>query len=232
MNGRRNRRWPARVMPALMVLATSAVAVVALAAGAGGEGKSAALPAAVTKGKMSVAEALAKRRSVRQYTAEPLTRQQIGQLCWAAQGVTEPKRGFRTAPSAGGLYPLELYVVTADGVEHYVPGKHELRPQRTGDVRRLLQAAALRQRMVGEAPATFVFTAVVARTARKYGPPARKYVLMESGHAAQNLLLQATALGLGAVPIGAFDDLQVAKILALPAEQEPIYLISVGKPRD
>ena len=218
-------------------LASVAVAValaVLLAAGicicAEGEAKVSPLPAPSKEGKMSLEQALAGRRSIRSFKAEALTREQISQLCWAAQGISDPKRGLRTSPSAGALYPLELYVVTGEGVEHYVPKGHALEKHREGDLRGKLQGAALGQSCVGKAPATFVIAAVVSRTQRKYGQRAERYVWMEVGHAAQNILLQATALGLGAVPVGAFRDEEVAKALSLPADHAPQYLIPVGVP--
>jgi len=180
---------------------------------------------------MLLEEALARRRSIRRFTPKALTRQEIAQLCWAAQGISEPRRGFRTAPSAGATYPLDLYVVTEAGVERYVPEEHAMKKYPAGDRRVQLQAAALGQPFVGQAPATFVITAVFARTAPRYGERARGYVLMEVGHAGQNLLLQATALGLGAVPIGAFRAADVAKVLSLPPKSVPLYLISVGVPQ-
>ena len=191
---------------------------------------SGALPAPSVKGERSLEEVLAARRSVRRFQRQPLGEQQIAQLCWAAQGVTEPSRGLRTAPSAGATYPLELFVVTADGVSHYVPADHALRPHLTADVRRQLQQAALGQASVGDAPAVFAIAGVVQRTQAKYGPRAERYVAMEAGHAAQNLLLQATALGLGGVPVGAFQDADVAKVLNLPVDFSPLYLIPVGRP--
>ena len=210
------------------VSAVAAVALVSVGLWAKDTPDPGALPAPVVRGRLSLEECLARRRSVRRYADGPLTRRQIAQLCWAAQGVTEPKRGFRTAPSAGGLFPLELYVVTAEGVWRYVPKTHSLVKGLAGDVRGKLQAAALGQPMVGRAPATFVIAAVASRTARKYGPRSRRYVDMEVGHAGQNLLLQATALGLGAVPAGAFHDDRVRRLLSLPADHEPLYLIPVG----
>lgn len=189
------------------------------------------LPAPTRQGKVSVEESLARRRSMRRFKAEALTRRQIAQLCWAAQGVSDGETGFRTCPSAGALYPLELYVVTAEGVEHYAPAAHAMAKHLAGDLRGKLQAAALDQSPVGQAAATFVIAGVVSRTQRKYGQRARGYVQLEAGHAGQNLLLQATALGLGAVPIGAFEDVQVAKVLSLPADQAPLYLIPVGVPQ-
>ena len=188
------------------------------------------LPKAPGTGTMPLETVLARRRSVRTFKPAKLTRQQIARLCWAAQGISDAREGFRTAPSAGALYPLELYVVTADGVEHYVPRRHAMRAHLSGDLRRQLQAAALNQEQIGQAAATFVVTAVFRRTERKYGRRANRYVLIEVGHAGQNLLLEATALGLGAVPIGAFEDERVSKILSLPADHAPLYLIPVGVP--
>ncbi len=190
------------------------------------------LPAPVKRGKMSLEAALAKRRSVRKFADRPLSRRQVAQLCWAAQGVNDPQKGLRTCPSAGALYPLELYVVTRDGVERYVPARHAMAKHLAGDLRGKLQAAALRQSAVGGAPATFVIAAVVSRTSRKYGRRAQRYVLLEAGHAAQNLLLQATALGLGGVPIGAFDDQRVRQVLSLPADASPQYVVPIGVPAE
>jgi SagB-type dehydrogenase family enzyme len=188
------------------------------------------LPPAATTGSTSLEEVLAKRRSVRRFESTPLTQQQIGQLCWAAQGVTDPKRGLRTAPSAGALYPLELYVATAEGVDRYVPATHSLERHLDGDVRSALQGASLGQPWVGQAPAVFVISAAVHRLERKYGERSARYAHLEAGHAGQNLLLQAVALDLGAVPVGAYNDEQVAQALQLPAEQTPLYLIPVGQP--
>jgi SagB-type dehydrogenase family enzyme len=188
------------------------------------------LPPPETRGAVPLEEALARRRSVREFGRAALTPAQLGQLCWAAQGVTG-RGGLRTAPSAGALYPLELYVVTADGVLHYHPASHQVSLHRPGDLRKALQAAALGQDAVGDAPAVFVLAAVYQRTAARYGEGrARRYAQLEAGHAAQNLLLQAVALGLGAVPVGAFDDGRVQHELGLPADQEPLYLVPTGGP--
>ena len=220
----------------LKLLVAVAGAVVLLTAtlhlgAAGLTGKPSGLPAPPKEGKMSLEETLSKRRSIRRFKPAPLTREQIAQLCWSAQGVSDTPSGHRTAPSAGALYPLELYVVTAAGVEHYAPSRHALEKRLQGDLRSKLQAAALGQDSVGEAPATFAITGVVSRTRVKYGPRAERYVMIEVGHAAQNLLLQAVAMDLGAVPIGAFHDQQVSEILSLPAGEIPLYLIPVGVAR-
>jgi len=187
------------------------------------------LPPPRTEGSLSLEEALKQRRSVRTYADRPLTLEEVGQLLWAAQGVNRPE-GYRTAPSAGALYPLEVYLADAEGVWHYRPQGHELELWRPGDRRPALCPAALSQDAVCHAPAVFVITAVFARTAGKYGERAPRYVWLEAGHAAQNLLLQAVALGLGAVPIGAFYDDKVQAALQLPADHEPLYLVPVGKP--
>ncbi|NLE44550.1 MAG: SagB/ThcOx family dehydrogenase [Chloroflexi bacterium] len=178
---------------------------------------------------MSVEEALAQRRSVRSFIDQELSAEEIGQLLWAAQGVTDP-RGLRAAPSAGALYPIELYVLTPEGLYHYRPGSHSLGAVVAGDLREPLWQAALQQDALRDAPAVFVITAEYQRTAAKYGERAVRYVHMEAGHAAQNLLLQAVALGLGGVPIGAMRDEQVQRALSLPREHEPLYLLPVGRP--
>jgi SagB-type dehydrogenase family enzyme len=188
-----------------------------------------ALPPPRTEGSISLEEALARRRSVRDFISEPLSDGEIGQLLWAAQGITA-EGGRRTAPSAGALYPLELYAVTPDGLWHYLPEDHTLALLRDEDLRGELQAAALDQDAVGAAPLVVVVTGVVERTEARYGPErAPRYVLLEAGHAAHGLLLQAVALDLGAVPIGAFIDSEVARILGLPIDEAPLYLLPVGR---
>jgi len=190
-----------------------------------------ALPPPRTEGPLSLEETLLRRRSVRAYTGRALTREEVGQLLWAAQGITREGR-YRTAPSAGALYPLELYVADAGGVWHYIPQEHALERWCAEDRRPRLCPAALSQAAVCRAPSVFVITAVFARTAQKYGDRATRYVWLEAGHAAQNLLLQAVALGLGAVPIGAFYDEQVQAALDLPSDHAPLYLIPVGEPAE
>lgn len=189
------------------------------------------LPAPRTAGAISLEEALGERRSARSFTPETLTIEEVSQLLWAAQGITA-SWGGRTAPSAGALYPLEIYVADGAGLSRYLPDGHGLAIVADGDIRADLAHAAHDQAPVAEAPAVFAITAIPARTESKYGDRALRYVYLEAGHAAQNLLLQATALGLGGVPIGAFDDAEVAQILHLPEGEVPIYLIPVGHPSD
>lgn len=189
------------------------------------------LPPPVPRGGVSLEEALARRRSVREFVDEPLTERQLAQLLWAAQGVTH-SGGFRTAPSAGALYPLELYAATGRGLYHYEPEGHCLTVVRRGDLRPAMGRAALDQSAVGDAPAVLVLAAVPRRTARRYGEELTwRYIDMELGHAAQNILLQAAALGLGGVPVGAFHEDRMRSALKLPAEHQPRYLIPVGRPR-
>jgi SagB-type dehydrogenase family enzyme len=188
------------------------------------------LPAPEHKGRMSLEEALADRRSVREFTPQTLTDRELSQLLWAAQGVTS-SNGLRTAPSAGALYPLEVWVASASGFYHYEPHKHRLTGHCERDLRFDIYRAALMQEAILQAPAVFVIAAVYQRIAQKYGEQrAPRYLHMEVGHAAQNLLLEAVALGLGGVLIGAFKDKEVERVLSLPADQKPLYLIPVGHP--
>jgi SagB-type dehydrogenase family enzyme len=189
------------------------------------------LPEPSTDGPLSLEGALVRRRSVREYSLEQLSISEISQLLWAAQGITNP-RGYRTAPSAGALYPLEVYVVLEGGVFHYDPHAHNLTAVSAGDLRSDLYSVSLRQDAILNAPMVMVVTAVFSRTEAKYGRArSPRYVHLEAGHAAQNVLLQAVSLGLGAVPIGAFEDTRVQEVLGLPADHEPLYLIPIGHPK-
>jgi len=187
------------------------------------------LPPPQRAGSLSLEAALDQRHSCRDLSSQPLGDQEVGQLLWAAQGISA--RGQRTVPSAGGLNPLEVYTVSLEGVSHYDPAKHALRRLGTRDIRQDLARAALSQEFIARAPLTIVLCAVQARTARRYGPErGPRYVLMEVGHAAQNVLLQAVALHLGAVPVGAFDDRAVHSLMPIPADHEPLYLLPIGHP--
>jgi SagB-type dehydrogenase family enzyme len=186
------------------------------------------LPTPAFESGVSLEEALTHRRSIRDFSAETISTTEISQLMWALQGITD-QAGHRTAPSAGALYPLEIYLLTVEGMYHYLPHGHQLTLNKKGDYRRGLYEAALEQVAILNAPAVFVITAVYERTSVKYGEDrSPRYVHLEAGHAAQNLLLQATALGLGGVPIGAFYDEQVKDVLSLPPDQQPLYIIPVG----
>jgi len=190
------------------------------------------LPSPRLEGSMSLEAAIAARRSVRSFEPDDLSLEQIGQLLWAAQGITGRRTYLRAAPSAGGRCPLEFYVCRPDGVWHYQPEGHRLIRHLEEDVRPALVDAAWGQKFLAEAPVVFAVSGVFARTTSRYGDRGRvRYVPMDAGHAAQNLLLQAVALGLGSVPVGAFDDAAVTRVLRLPSDQEPLYLLPVGRPR-
>lgn len=186
------------------------------------------LPQPQTTGGMALTEALRRRRSRRAFDDQQPSDEQVGQLCWAAQGVTDTEARLHVAPSAGAIYPCVLLLVSPRGVFEYLPQHHALRPLSTDDLRPALHAAALNQECVGDAPLCFVIAVNARRTAWKYGRRAQRYCLLEAGHIAQNILLQATAAGLASAPIGAFDDDGVAEALRLPAELRPVYLIPVG----
>ena len=197
-------------------------------------GENVVLPEPSVAGTSSLEQLLAQLRSIRDFQSSALELAEIGQLLWAAQGITH-SQGLRTAPSAGALYPLELYFVTGyvegltQGVYHYDPKNHQLDRTREGDLRDALTRAALSQGWMKSASAVMVFTADYARTARKYGKRAKRYVHIETGHAAQNLFLQAESLGLATVVVGAFNDDEVARVLRLPAELHPLLLMPLGR---
>jgi len=187
-----------------------------------------------TESSVSLEAALQQRRSIRSFQEKPVSLAAVSQLLWAAQGVTHGS-GFRTVPSAGALYPLEVYVVAgnvaglAAGIYHYRAQQHVLVQIASGDHRQDLYRAALRQSAIGSAPLSFVIAGIPGRTNGKYGDRGMRYVSMEAGHAAQNLCLQAVALELDSVVIGAFSDREVGNMLQLGKEGMPLYIIPVGK---
>ena len=185
------------------------------------------LPEPNQDSSISLEQAIIKRRSRRKFVPKALTLEQIGQLCWAAQGQEAHSR-YRNAPSAGATYPLELLVVTCDGLFQYLPAKHSLQRLTDRDLRAELTLAAWGQKFIEAAPLTLVFAAQFSRTTGHYGQRGIRYVYMEAGHAAQNVHLQAEALGLGSVAVGAFDDTSVSKVLSLPDYLEPLYMVTVG----
>ena len=188
-----------------------------------------ALPQPNTRGAMSVEETISRRRSIREFAPEPLTLDRISQLLWAAAGLT-PESGSRAAPSAGACYPLDASLVCEQGMFSYVVDGHALIKRFAEDLRSRLAAAAYGQHFVGAAPISIVFAAVFERTTGRYGDRGIRYVYMDVGHAAENVHLQAEALGLGSVPVGAFDDEAVADVLGLSRDQRPIYIVSAGRP--
>ena len=183
---------------------------------------------------ISVEEALLERRSIRNYKDEAMTLTEVSQLLWAAQGITHPG-GYRTAPSAGALYPLEVYVVAGNvdgllpGIYKYRPQGHELEKVAEGDVRGELCAAALDQECIEDGAVVLVFAAVYERTTGKYGERGVRYVHMEVGHAAQNVHLQAVSQGLGTVVVGAFDDGGVEKLLQMQDDERALCIMPVGR---
>lgn len=193
------------------------------------------LPPPVLTGRVPLEECLAGRRSVRNFSGQPLSLAEAAQLLWAAQGTTSPE-GFRTAPSAGALYPLTIHLVAGRvedlpaGVYRYHPQSHSLTSTVHADLRAELTGAALGQQAIKSAAASLIMTAVYEKTTWKYGRRGVRYVYMDAGHAAQNICLQAHALGLGTVPIGAFDDREVGRILQLPDDEFPLYILPAGKP--
>ena len=184
-------------------------------------------------------EAIATRRTVRSFSPQALSEEQLSQLLWATWGVIDPREGRKAIPSAGALYPLEVYIaVGADGVRgleegvyRYLSEEHSLERIASGDRRREVAEASLWQMWMASAPVIFVIAAEYGRTTRKYGDRGVRYVLIEVGHAAQNLFLESVALGLGAGIVGAFYDDKVAEVLSLPERHEPLLIMPVGYPR-
>lgn len=188
------------------------------------------LPRPKLKSNVSLEEAIFARRSKRSFTKKKVKLELLGQLLWAAQGITggQDNFRFRSSPSAGALYPMEVYVVSSEGLYHYIPEKHMIEILDERDLRGSLSNAALRQGSIKEADINFVICAVYERVMRKYKQRGRRYAHIEAGHIGQNILLQAQALGLGTVPIGAFDDQELKKVLSLPEDHEPLYIIPTG----
>ena len=191
------------------------------------------LPRPRYQSRTSIEQAISRRRSMRDFRDRPLVLSELSQLLWAAQGITH-RSGYRAAPSAGALYPLDVYVLSGNitgidvGTYKYLPHEHSLLHYASGDKRMVLRQAALDQPAVSGAAAVFVICGVYERTTGTYGKRGNRYVHMEAGHAAQNVYLQAVSLQLGTVVLGAFDDKQVKEVLSL-REEQPLYLMPVGK---
>jgi SagB-type dehydrogenase family enzyme len=201
-----------------------------------GDAGSIALPEPARTGTVSVEETMARRRSLRAFAPEPLSLRTIGQLAWSAQGVTEPATGYRTAPSAGGTLPIEVDLLIhgvpelEDGVYRYLPAEHALRRRLAGDRREAVTQATLNQGFVREAPVVMVLSSVAARTAPRFGAFTDRLIDMEVGHVAQNVSLQAVALGLGTVVVAAIREAELAAALQLAEGERPIYLMPLGRP--
>jgi SagB-type dehydrogenase family enzyme len=196
------------------------------------------LPPPSQKGSLSLEEAIARRRSVRDFAPESISQSQLSQILWAAQGISDTWEKLRTVPSAGATYPLEIFVACGrngvDGIDggiyHYNIDRHSLTLHYASDVRLELVRAALDQEFIYQAPVDIVICALYERTAMRYGARGERYVHIEVGHAGQNIYLQATALGLATVAIGAFYDEQVREVLRLDRQYKPLYIMPVGKP--
>ncbi len=204
------------------------------------------LPGPAHDSNTSIEEALLSRRSVREFKDEPLSLREVSQLLWAAQGITGPG-GLRTAPSAGALYPLSIYVAAGNvegippGVYRYEPYRHELVRAAGGDKRAELSGAALGQPSIKDGAVDIVIAGIYERATGKYNTPVRdermgasypvgvRYVHMEAGHAAQNICLQAVSLHLGTVTIGAFSDGEVKKVMGMRDDERPLYIMPVGR---
>jgi SagB-type dehydrogenase family enzyme len=203
------------------------------------------LPPPQLKGKVSLEETILKRRAVRRYRREPLDLSQLSQILWSAQGITGT-REFRAAPSAGATYPLEIFVVVGKqgvnvseakqapeklpaGIYHYEADPHSLSLHKPADLRPDLARATLDQEFIIDAPVNIVICALYQRTSYRYGRRGERYVHIEVGHAGENIHLQAVALGLATVEVGAFDDEEVQKVLGVEEQIKPLYIMPLGK---
>ncbi|HOW26006.1 MAG TPA: SagB/ThcOx family dehydrogenase [Bacteroidales bacterium] len=201
------------------------------------------LPSPRVEGSTSVETAINHRRSHRSYMNDALTAEELSQVLWAAYGISKPLQGYpqtrgglRTAPSAGARYPLEIYALVGNvrgiepGVYRYDSREHKISRVIERDIKQELAVAALNQEMISEAPACLFYSAVYSRTTDRYGDRGReRYVCMDLGHSAENVYLQAEALHLGTCAIGAFEDEAVRKVMQLPEEEEPLYIMPIGK---
>jgi SagB-type dehydrogenase family enzyme len=203
------------------------------------------LPDPRLKGDVSLEETILRRRAVRRYRGEPLLLSQLSQILWSAQGITGTGK-LRTAPSAGATYPLEIFVVVGDqciviseakqdpeelqaGIYRYDPKSHSLSLHTSGDLRPDLARAALDEEFIMKAPVDIVICAIYHRTSYRYGKRGERYVHMEVGHVGENIHLQAVALGLSTVEVGAFNDEEVTKVLGVEEQIKPLYMMPVGK---
>jgi len=197
------------------------------------------LPKPSLNGRVSVEKAINGRRTIRDFTDRSLLLTHLSQLLWAGQGITDLKEKKRAAPSAGALYPLDIYVIVGEkgvegmepGVYHYLPDGHSISPISKGDCRKEIASASLWQTWMAKAPVLFVITAEYKRIMGKYGERGIRYALIEVGHVAQSLFLQAEALGLGTGIVGAFHDEEVSKAISILPQHEPLLIMPVGYKR-
>jgi SagB-type dehydrogenase family enzyme len=196
------------------------------------------LPPPSQEGGLSLEAAIVRRRSLRRFAPATISQSQLSQILWAAQGISDSRSKLRTVPSAGASYPLEVFVVcglngiegVAEGIYHYNIASHSLTQHYASDARAELSRAALNQDFISQAPLSIVICARYERTARIYCERGERYVHMEVGHVGQNIYLQATALGLATVAIGAFYDEKVGQVLRLDEPLKPLYIMPVGRP--
>jgi protease I len=181
-------------------------------------------------GTVPLEQALAMRRSVSQFTNEALKPSQISQLAWAGQGITEPQTGLRTAPSLGGIYPIELLFATQEGIFAYNPTEHRLEQISDQDVRIPLAGATSMPESVAGAACNIILAGSIRKVSERFGDKARTYIYLEAGHIAQNIHLQAAALDLGSVAVAGFDTDSVRKTCKLTRNLNPLYIICVGHP--
>ena len=194
------------------------------------------LPEPRRTGDVSVEEAITTRRSRRTFAEEPVTLRQVSQLAWSAQGITGPRGRKRAAPSAGATYPMELYVAAGEGgvkdlevgTYRYHPSSHGLIQTGGGDIRARAMSAALGQRFLRRAPLLLLIAADYRRTTQRYSDRGRRYVWMEAGHISENVYLEAQALGLATVAVGAFHDAEMADVFGLPEELDALYVMAAG----
>ena len=222
----------------------AALSLAGLWGGAAGEpsrdkaGGDTPLPKPRLDGNMPLEQAIQKRRSERDFVSQPLTLAQVSQLLWSAQGITEESIGLRAAPSAGGLYPLDLYLIIGEkgvegleaGIYLHNPHQHAIRLLAKGDLRDRLARACLRQMFIAQAPVCLVITAEYRRITDDYGDRGTRYAHIEVGHIAQNIYLQAVAMGLGTTGVGAFYEHAVSEALSLPDQRKPLYVMPIGYP--
>ncbi|MCF7740871.1 MAG: SagB/ThcOx family dehydrogenase [Candidatus Marinimicrobia bacterium] len=201
------------------------------------------LPEPVNESDVSVEEALKNRRSIRSYQDKELKLEHLSQILWSSYGITKSmesgpdflRGGLRTAPSAGARYPLEIYAVCgnvsdlAAGIYKYDSKEHTLKLLQSGDQRSELSEAAYGQSFIAKAPASLFYSAVYERTTSKYGQRGReRYVCMDLGHSAENVYLQAYSLGIGTCAVGAFSDQDVSKVMQIPEQETPLYIMPLG----
>jgi len=213
-----------------MRMSVSLSLLVLTAIGASAQEGTVKLPQPDKAGRMTLEAAISRRRSMRSYESTALTMKELGQVLWSAQGITDEQRGLRAAPSAGALYPLEIYVAAAEGLFKYRPHGHALEVTSEKDLRSALARACVNQRWMARAGAHIIITAAYGRTARKYGERAKLYVPIEAGAVCENVSLQAVALGLGTCTVGAFEEAELSRILGLPDSETPLLVMTIGKP--